>query len=314
MAFTPQSFLSNINSKGGLARPNRFQVVLSIPSIVADTIIANDTFGDRDGPNEDSFAMISIGNYGNVGSKATLSRWLSLQCEQAELPGKQLQTVDAKIYGPTYKIPFQAQYSDITLQFLCTTGVIDKDNPNVPSSSSFYERKLFDRWLENIVPNNTNNARFPKGSGIGGGYLTRIMVVQFDDYIKQIYAVELIDAFPISIAAQPLSWNDDNFHRVSVQFSYQKFKTIYTGENVNDLADQVFGGIDAYNRSVTPGAHNSVLYTDSGATNRNLPSTGIPVDLNLFNLKNQFTARYLNQQVLQPFNTAKRQITDAFRI
>jgi hypothetical protein len=147
--------------------------------------------------------------------------------------------------------------------------------------------------------------------------LVNITVVQFDDYIKKIYAIELIDAFPISIAAQPLSWGDDNFHRVSVQFSYQRFRTVYedtnSKDNISALAEEVFGGIEAYNRSVKPGAYNSVLYTDTGGTNRNLPFTNVPVDLNLFNLKNQFTARYLNQQVLQPYNTAKRQITDAFR-
>ena len=301
MAFTPQSFLSNINSKDGLARPNRFQVLLPIPDIVVSAITANDIQDPKnDGPAQTYIRNNSTG--------ATLKRWLSLQCEQAELPGKQLQTVDARIYGPTYKIPYQAQYSDITLQFLC--------------SNSFYERKLFDRWLENIVPVNTNNARFPRGSGIGDGYLVNITVVQFDDYIKKIYAIELIDAFPISIAAQPLSWGDDNFHRVSVQFSYQRFRTVYedtnSKDNISALAEEVFGGIEAYNRSVKPGAYNSVLYTDTGTTNRT-PGTdlffqsNVPVDLNLFNLKNQFTARYLNQQVLQPYNTAKRQITDAFR-
>ena len=31
MAFTPQSFLSNIKSKDGLAKPNRFEVILPIP-------------------------------------------------------------------------------------------------------------------------------------------------------------------------------------------------------------------------------------------------------------------------------------------
>jgi hypothetical protein len=296
MAFTPQSFLSNIGNKGGLAKPNRFHVILNIPDIVTSSII-----GGVDETPEDY-----IQTRFNAGTGSTdITRWLSMQCETAELPGKQLQTSDAKIYGPTYKVPYQVQYSDITLQFIC--------------SNLFYERKLFDRWLEYIIPNNTNNARFPKGKGIKGGYLTRIMIVQFNDVVKQIYAVELIDAFPISITAQPLNWADDNFHRVSVQFTYQKFKTIYSGGNENTVAEEVFGGIQSYERSVNPQTSTrSILYTDEGTTNRT-PGTDlffqsrVPVDLNLFNLKNQFTARYLNQQILQPYNTAKRQITDAFR-
>jgi hypothetical protein len=299
MAFTPQSFLSNIRAKQGLARPNRFYVILNIPQKVVNSIVARDQT-IQDGNGNQQFRDLSTTFNIGTGSSPELTRWLSLQCETAELPGKTLNTVDAKVYGPTYKVPYLAQYSDITLQFLCT--------------NTFYERKLFDRWLENIIPNNTNNLRYPKGSGgIGNGYLTNVMIVQFDDVVKQIYAVELIDAFPIGIAAQPLTWGDDNFHRVSVQFSYQKFKTIYSGGDEDAVASEVFGGIQSYNRSVEPGSYNSVLYTDSGAINRNLPSTGVPVDLNLFNLKNQFTARYFAQEVLQPYKQTKTSLQNAFR-
>ena len=50
------------------------------------------------------------------------------------------------------------------------------------------------------------------------------------NFIKQIYAVKLIDAFPKAITAQNLSWSDDGFHRLSVQFSYQRYETIYRGQ------------------------------------------------------------------------------------
>jgi hypothetical protein len=86
---------------------------------------------------------------------------------------------------------------------------------------------LFDRWLEAINPGDTNNLRFSKGESTR--YMTNIKIIQYDDFIKQIYAVELIDAFPIGVSAQPLSWSEDNFHRVSVQFSYQKYRVIYDG-------------------------------------------------------------------------------------
>jgi hypothetical protein len=78
-----------------------------------------------------------------------MSRYLALQCEAAELPGRTLQTADVKIYGPTFKVPYQSQYGDTTLTFLCT--------------NEFYERKLFDRWIEAIHPSDTNNLRYPKG-------------------------------------------------------------------------------------------------------------------------------------------------------
>jgi hypothetical protein len=149
-----------------------------------------------------------------------------LQCETAELPGRTLMTHEAKVYGPTFKIPYQAQYNEMTLTFLCT--------------NEFWERKLFDRWIEAIMPSDTNNMRYAKDEATR--YMTPIKVIQYDDFIKQIYAVELIDAFPIGISAQQLSWSEDGFHRLSVQFAYQRYKPVYTGSyDIAAAAAALFG-------------------------------------------------------------------------
>jgi hypothetical protein len=159
-------------------------------------------------------------------SNASMSRYLALQCEAAELPGKTFQTADVKVYGPTFKVPYQTQYSDMSLTFLCT--------------NEFYERKLFDRWMECIHPTDTNNLRFPKGQS--SRYLTNIKIIQYDDFIKQIYAVELIDAFPIGVAPMTLNWSEDGFHRMSVQFAYQRFRTVYDGNyDLGAAAAALFG-------------------------------------------------------------------------
>ena len=221
MSFSPQLFLSNINAKEGLAKSNRFEVVLPIPvyinqfignsiieqllnfpnSIVADiTQAVRDAFSNNSDPQSRS-------------DNPSMSRYLALQCESAELPGKSIITADAKIYGPGFKVPYQTQYSETNLTFLCT--------------NEFFERKLFDKWLESIMPTDTNNLRFPKGRN--SRYLTNIKVVQYDEFIRQIYAVELMDAFPISISAQPVSWGEEGFHRLTVQFAYQKYRTLYDG-------------------------------------------------------------------------------------
>jgi hypothetical protein len=59
--------------------------------------------------------------------------------------------------------------------------------------------------------------------------LTNIKIIQYDDIVRQIYAVELVDAFPVGIAPQALNWGDDGFHRLSVSFAYQKYRPIYVG-------------------------------------------------------------------------------------
>jgi len=219
MAFLPNIFLSNINNKGGLAKPNRFQIILPIPKYINQFIGQSVLEQIVNLPNTIVSDITNIFNRDNTDeqSKTTnssISRYLALQCESTELPGKTILTQDAKVYGPTYKIPYQTQFADISLTFLCT--------------NDFYERKLFDRWIEAIMPNDTHNLRFPNDDDTR--YLTNLKIIQYDDFIKQIYAVEMIDAFPISIASQPLNWGEDSFHRLTVQFSYRKYKTLYQGK------------------------------------------------------------------------------------
>lgn len=217
MSFSPQLFLTNMRAHDGPAKPSRFEVIVPIPTYI-NSFVGNSVLEQLINlPNNivSSISDIFSGpkDPGTETSNASLSRYLALQCETAELPGRTLLTQESKVYGPSFKVPYQSQYNDISLGFICT--------------NDFYERKLFDRWLEAIHPSDTNNMRFPKGNGTR--YMCNITIIQYDEFIKKIYSVQLIDAFPIGVAAQPLSWAEDNFHRLSVQFAYQRYKVIYEG-------------------------------------------------------------------------------------
>jgi hypothetical protein len=125
MAFLPNIFLSNINNKGGLAKPNRFQVILPIPKYINEFIGQSVLEQIVNLPNTIVSDITNIFNRDNTDeqSKTTnssISRYLALQCESTELPGKSILTQDAKVYGPGYKIPYQTQFADISLTFLCT--------------------------------------------------------------------------------------------------------------------------------------------------------------------------------------------------
>jgi hypothetical protein len=202
MAFSPDNFWHNASKKLGFAKTSRFSVTIPIPQILTD--YDNET-----------------------------TRSLQLQCETAELPGKNLVTQDVKIYGPTYKMATHKQYAnEISLSFLCTnTG---------------NERTFFDDWINYINPSLTNNMRYPGGvDGYVNSYLTNITITQFtetfktfdydswENYSRQINqatagigvvnTVVLIDSFPIGYAAQQLNWADDGFQRLTVQFAYNGF-------------------------------------------------------------------------------------------
>jgi hypothetical protein len=233
MSFSPNLFLSNIKAKDGLARPCRYEVILPIPDYIGKFVSNSVIEKILNFPNS-AFTDISDAINNALGAESNkqksanpaMTRYLALQCETAELPGKTIQTEDVKIYGPGFKVPYQTQYQETSFTFLCT--------------NEFYERKLFDRWLEAIMPTDTNNLRFPKGETTR--YLSQITITQFDDVIKQIYAVKLIDAFPISIAAQPLSWAEEGFHRMTVQFAYQRFETVYEGNyNFGSAVSSILG-------------------------------------------------------------------------
>jgi len=243
MSFSPNLFLSNIRAKDGLAKPSRFEVILPIPpyinQFVGNSILEkilnfpNSVFADVSGAINKAISGTNINDTGDQQSRtsnASLSRYLALQCESAEFPGRTFQTADVKIYGPTFKVPYQSMYGDTNLTFLCT--------------NEFYERKLFDRWMEAIHPNDTNNLRFPKGDK--SRYMTNIKIIQYDDFIKKIHAVELMDAFPIGVASQALSWSEDGFHRLSIQFAYQRYKTVYDGSyDLGAAAASLFGAAGA---------------------------------------------------------------------
>ena len=203
MAFSPDNFWHNANKKLGFAKSNRFIVTIPIPSVIG---FDNETV-----------------------------RSLQLQCETAELPGKNLVTQDVKVYGPTYKMAINKQFAnEITLSFLCTNSGI--------------ERNIFDAWIEYINPRQTNNMRYPGGiNGSEGSYLSSITITQYNDLGNafdfdnrtnfslqvanleaevKINEVELLKSFPIGYAAQPLNWGDDGFQRLSVQFAYNGFVNV----------------------------------------------------------------------------------------
>ena len=243
---------------GGPAKTSRFDVLLPIPTYVGNFVGNNTENSKWNFPN--TFGDLITDTFGQKGEKGayanpTISRYLSLQCEAAELPGRTLQTTERKIYGPSIKIPYQTQFQDITLTFI--------------STNDFYERKLFEKWLESIMPLDTNNLRYPDDSS--SRYITKITIMQYDEFVKQVYAVNLIDAFPIGIAAQQLSWSDDNIHRLSVQFAYTKYEPVYEGSyDAEKVFNALLGTIGSRVQSAAGSAISNVL----GGVTSKIPGLG----------------------------------------
>jgi hypothetical protein len=136
---------------------------------------------------------------------------LTYMCEATEYPGRGFMSTDIRYYGPSFKAPFHTTYDDIVLNFLVR--------------ANFQEREFFDDWMNLIQPINEYNFRYRRD------YATTIDMFQMADFgfdfdpnnAMANYKFTLDKAYPVLIAAQPVNWGDENFHRLSVTFTYQRW-------------------------------------------------------------------------------------------
>ena len=169
--------------------------------------------------------------------------------DSAELPGRAFMNVDIRYYGPNFKIPFQSQYEDTTITFLCR--------------NASFERQFFDDWMEIINPTNLWDFNYRDD------YRATIEIFQLADYASgsssemtdyvskaatagdAMYKWTIHDAYPMIVNPQPVTWADDNFHRLSVSFTYTKWTRV--------------------GRDATPGSFRTATDFIKGSTSVNLP-------------------------------------------
>lgn len=143
---------------------------------------------------------------------------LSYLCEATEFPGRGFMNVDVRYYGPNQKLPFQSVYEDINMTFLCRADSL--------------EREFFDDWMNIINPINTFDFNYKddykaqidlflysdigdvSDDSISGGEIT-------SDGPMATYKFSIIDAYPVLVNAQPVTWADDQFLRLGVTFTYR---------------------------------------------------------------------------------------------
>jgi hypothetical protein len=168
-------------------------------------------------------------------------------CEAAEMPGRGFLSLDVRYYGPNQKLPYQTQYEDTTMTFLCR--------------SESFERQFFDDWMEMINP--TNSFDFSYRSD----YETTIEIMQLAEYSaeavvgpnqpganrkpKETYRITLYNAYPTLINPQPVTWADDQFQRLAVTFTYHKWRRAGYDPAVTSNPDLVKGKTNIM-RGTTP--------------------------------------------------------------
>lgn len=180
---------SNMSKDGGLNKSARFAVLITVPG-------------------------------GLSGAWKDMGKELVYLCEAAEMPGRAFMSVDARYYGPSHKLPYQSQYEDTTMTFLCR--------------AESRERHFFDDWMEYINPTNSFDFKYRNE------YSTDIEVRQLTENekiietgpgglgqgistIEETYRIVFRNAYPININPQPMTWADDQYLRLAVTFTYFKW-------------------------------------------------------------------------------------------
>ena len=142
------------------------------------------------------------------------------QCEQAELPGKTMLTVEDKLYGPVRKIGYGQMFIDTTMTFIC-------------SAEGWTEKEFFDNWQNDIVDPDLYDASYYND------YTTDIWLRTFTEENVRSYGIRFREAFPLNVGAINLGWSQNNeYARLSVTFAYRKLEMsrISTGANPPSVA------------------------------------------------------------------------------
>ena len=185
----------------GFSRPSRYEVLLLPPR------------GSK-GSSSNGGDPINIMSQemGRALGDGTVRR-TSIRCEAISFPGRNLDTTpDTNIYGPTREIVDGYSFAPITATFQC--------------GSDMREKLYFETWQRLAYNVQTWAMNYYED------YVGSIQIFQLDEQNNKTYGVELVEAFPKTIAEQALSYTaTTEIHKIGVTFSYRYWK------NLNDEAD-----------------------------------------------------------------------------
>jgi hypothetical protein len=135
---------------------------------------------------------------------------LRFNIKAAQLPGKQLGTMEVKRFGAVYKVA-----NDV---------IVDTFPMTVICSSDMRERRFFDNWMSGI------HGQISGGTTAGmyrmsyyDDYVTSVLVTQNRRAGDAAYAVTLEEAYPTSMGAVELSWEQGEVSTFTVNMSYRRW-------------------------------------------------------------------------------------------
>jgi hypothetical protein len=141
------------------------------------------------------------------GSGELDTRDLNFLCETVNIPSKQINTIEYDRIGMArpLKIPTGYTEDDVTMNFNLTNNYVVKT--------------ALDSWMEKIININSYLLSYD------AEYKRDIAIAQLDESDGVVYAVQLVNAYPISIGSIDLdNGAESSISKVTVVFTYDELK------------------------------------------------------------------------------------------
>ena len=140
-----------------------------------------------------------------------IARLMVTRIDRASIPGVNLATSDVFRYGVgvSEKKPYNAQFMDLNLQFIC-----DK-------YSLIWH--FFHKWIQSIYDFAGDEGNFPKFTfNYKDDYISNVYLTVYNKHQKKPITINCESAFPTAVTDSPLSWSDrSNLVRVNVNMTYR---------------------------------------------------------------------------------------------
>jgi len=161
------------------------------------------------------------------GGDISTERELSYRAESVDIPGRSISSVEHKFqnYGPVNKVAYGSIYGDVTVQFIM--------------SQDMREKEYFEIWQDKMVGTGAFADGQPQfNTKYFDNYAGTIEIRQYGSHGNLHSIHTLNEAYPLIINPITMSWAEDNAARLGVTFAYKNYKCLYTKQ---DQPDKGFG-------------------------------------------------------------------------
>ena len=186
-------FITQVRSRG-LMRSNRYEVVIPFPNKTA----SSDTM-----------------------------KLATLYCESVSLPGINVATTGARVYGESREMPYERTFEPVQLSFYCDSDLLIK--------------KAFESWINLIVDPQTRAISYYNS------YIKDVTIYAQTVDDKSTQVITLFEAYPKSIQAISMDYNSREVMKMTVTMQYKYWKSDVTAVNNSPFVNFQSGDPAGYN-------------------------------------------------------------------